>query len=283
MSLTLRPLSPTIGAEVIGVPLDADLDDATVQQIVSAWHDHNVLLFRGQDLSTERQLRFGRAFGELERVRTRPEDGATDQYVMFVANTKVEGKDGVLPDGEMFFHSDQCYYETPCKATILYAIEIPDDGGNTIFANTYDAWSTLPTKLQQRLWGREALNLYDYDAGATKPPEQASPDAPRFIHPVVVRHPDTGRPALYVNRLMTSEVVGMEKEESDALLAELFDHQEQPRFTYEHAWQPGDLVIWDNRATLHARTDFDPDQTRVLRRVTVKGERPSAPDGCNQS
>lgn len=278
MSLTLRPLSPAIGAEVTGVRLDGDLDEDTAAHILAAWHDHNVLLFRDQELSTEAQLRFARIFGDLERVRTRPEDGDTEQYVLFVANTKVEGKQGVLPDGEMYFHSDQCYYERPCKATILYAIEVPPAGGDTLFANTYAAWATLPVELQQAVWGREALNLYDYDAGATKPAEHARPDAPRFVHPVVARHPDTGRPGLYVNRLMTSEIVGLDKADSDALLARLFDHQEQARFVYEHKWRPGDLVIWDNRSTLHARTDFDPRQTRVLRRVTVKGERPVPPE-----
>lgn len=276
MSLEIRPLSPVIGAEVDGIDLDDDLDPSVFAALVDAWHDNLVLVVRGQDLSTEGQLRFARSFGELERVRTRPEEGDDEQYVMFVANRVVEGKQGVLPDGEMFFHTDQCYYQRPCKATILYSIEVPAAGGNTIFANTHEAWATLDPTLQVKVVNRRALNVYDYDGGATKGTVEPSPDAPRYWHPVVTRHPVTGRPALYVNRLMTTQVEGLEREESAAVLEALFDHQEQDRFVYEHAWQPGDLVIWDNRAVLHARTDFDPTESRVLRRVTVKGEQPAA-------
>lgn len=276
--LELRTLSPAIGVEVVGVDLEGGLDPSVFARLVDAWHEHLVLLVRDQELSTEGQLRFGRLFGELERVRTRPEAGDTEQYVMFVANRVVEGKQGVLPDGEMFFHTDQCYYEQPCKATILYSIELPDEGGNTLFANTHLAWDTLPAELKAAVLGRRALNVYDYDAGATKGTGAPNPDAPRFWHPIVTRHPVTGLPALYVNRLMTTRIEGMEPAEGAAVLEALFDHQEQARFVYEHAWRPGDLVIWDNRSTLHARTDFDPTQSRVLRRVTVKGERPDPYD-----
>lgn len=280
MVLDVRPLSPAIGAEVRGLDLDGDLDASVFEAIVTAWHHHLVLLFRGQDLSTDGQLRFARFFGELERVRTRPEAGDAEQYVMFVANRVVEGKQGVLPDGEMFFHTDQCYYEQPCKATILYSLELPEEGGNTLFANAHAAWEALPPTLQAQAMGRSALNVYDYDAGATKGTTNVSADAPRFVHPVATRHPVTGRPALYVNRLMTAQVEGMDETESAALLQALFDHQEQAAFVYEHVWEPGDLVIWDNRATLHARTDFDAAESRVLRRVTVKGERPVPYDGA---
>jgi taurine dioxygenase len=273
MGIELRPLSPAIGAEVIGIDVANDVDDVVFEEILSAWHEHLVLLFRGQELSTEEQMVFARRFGELERVRTNPEAGETEQ-VMFVANRVVEGRQGVLPDGEMYFHTDQCYYENPCQATMLYAIEVPTAGGNTLFANAQLAWSELSADLQAQVVGKYALNVYDYEAGATKGTPHVSPDAPRFLHPVVTRHPDTGKPALYVNRLMTAEIE--EGDEDGQLLQTLFEHQEQPQFVYEHIWRRGDLVIWDNRATLHARTDFDRTEARILRRLTVKGDRPAA-------
>ena len=183
---------------------------------------------------------------------------------------------GVLPDGEMQFHTDQCYYETPSRATILFAIEIPSEGGNTKFANAYRAYDALSPETKNRLKGLKAHNVYDYDANATIKSRESAPDAPRYEHPVVIRHPETGGEVLYVNRLMTDHIVGMERSESDALLEELFAALENPAYCYEHVWTPGDLVMWDNLCTLHARTWFDPSQSRVLRRTTVAGTPPVA-------
>ncbi|MEE9269383.1 MAG: TauD/TfdA family dioxygenase, partial [Candidatus Krumholzibacteria bacterium] len=118
------------------------------------------------------------------------------------------------------------------------------------------------------------LHVYDYDSNPTARGQEISPDAPSFIHPVVTLHPETGRRGLYVNRLMTHHLVGLPQKRSDELLDYLFNHQESPEFIYEHAWQPGDLIIWDNLCTLHAREDFDPGERRILRRLTVRGERP---------
>src|SRR5690606_26924401 len=176
---------------------------------------------------------------------------------------------------------DQCYYEEPCQATLLYAIEVPAVGGDTLFADAYGAFATLDRELRDRLWGLRALNVYDYagnptGAGGAGAGGEPDPDAPRAVHPVVIRHPVTGRPALYVNRLMTVRLLDTDPDESAALLGRLFDHQEQDRFVYHHRWRPGDLVLWDNRCVLHARTAFDPAARRILRRVTVRGERPVA-------
>jgi taurine dioxygenase len=174
----------------------------------------------------------------------------------------------------MYFHSDQCYVERPIKGTTLYAIELPRQGGNTLFANMYLAYETLPAEAQQRIAGLKAMNVYDYANNPTMRGATIREGVPHYAHPVVRTHPDTGRKALFVNRLMTDHILDMPREESDELLAFLFDHQEQRRFVYEHVWSVGDLLLWDNRCSLHARTDFDPRERRLLRRVAIRGEKP---------
>ena len=199
----------------------------------------------------------------------------THPGVMLISNIREDGKPiGALPDGEMQFHTDQCYMERPAMASMLYAIEVPKAGGNTLFANGYLAYETLPEAVKRRLAGRRALNAYDYDNAATIRGASVRDDAPFYAHPVVRTHPATGRKALYVNRLMTRRIEGMAPDESEALLNLLFEHQERPKFVYEHVWRPGDLVLWDNRCALHARTDFSPNERRLMRRVTILGEKP---------
>src|SRR5262249_55806523 len=172
----------------------------------------------------------------------------------------------------MHFHTDQCHQEIPAKATMLYAIEIPSQGGDTLFANAYTAYETLPEDIKQRIAGRRAFNAYDQDTTL----RSANYDNARAScwHPAVRTHPATGRKALYVNRLMTREIEGLPRGESDAILQRLFDHQEQPKLVYEHVWRPGDILMWDNRCTLHARSDFSLGERRLLRRVTILGETP---------
>jgi taurine dioxygenase len=174
----------------------------------------------------------------------------------------------------MQFHTDGAYFERPTKATLLYGVAVPSSGGDTLFSNAYKAFESLDATTQARIESLEALNVYDYSDGGTKRPDQVSDDAPRFVHPVVVVHPETERRSLYVNRLMTKEIVGMHAAESEALLETLFRAVERPEFVYAHKWRVGDLVVWDNRCTFHARTDFDPNEKRALRRMTTRGQRP---------
>jgi taurine dioxygenase len=276
MALSVERLSPAIGARVSGVDLRAGLDDATMTGIREAWLENFVIVVPGQELSGDDQIAFTEWFGPRQEVRTVKVVDEGPQNFMYVANKKVDGMDGVLPDGEMQFHTDQCYYETPSRATILFALEIPAEGGNTKFANAYRAYDSLDDAMKSRLQGLKALNVYDYDANATVKTNESAADAPRYAHPVVIRHPETGREVLYINRLMTDYIVGMDRAESDALLEELFQVLEDPAHCYEHVWTPGDLVMWDNMCTLHARTWFDPSQSRVLRRTTVAGKAPES-------
>ena len=269
----LRQLSPALGAEILGIDLRDPIDDALKQKLLDAWHQHLVLLLRNQTLDEDAQVRFAETFGTLAKTTSGRAFSVKHPSVMLVSNIREDGKPiGALPDGEMHFHTDQCHQATPAKATMLYAIEIPRTGGNTLFANAYAAYETLPEDIRQRIAGRRALNAYTSDTML----RSANYDDAKSScwHPVVRTHPATGRKALYVNRLMTREIEGLPREESDALLQKLFDHQEQPRFVYEHVWRVGDIVMWDNRCTLHARSDFSAGERRLLRRVTILGEKP---------
>jgi taurine dioxygenase len=273
-AVQVRPLSPAIGAEIIGVDLSRPLEDATFARILDAWHQHLVILFRDQQLSEDDQVRFAERFGPPARIHTK-QFVTGHPAVMLISNIRKDGKViGALPDGEMQFHSDQCHQEKPAMASLLYAIEIPKQGGDTLFANGYLAYETLPESVKRRIEGRKAVNAYDYDSAATKRGGDVGREAPSYAHPVVRTHPATGRKALYVNRLMTRRIEGLPAEESDELLTILFDHQEKPEFIYGHVWRPGDLLMWDNRCALHARTDFSAAERRLLRRVTILGEKP---------
>ncbi len=273
--LDVRPLSSALGAEISGVDLAAPLDEPAIRAIYDAWLQHQVLVFRGQDLDTAAQRRVTGYFGDPQDLaRTAPAQRQTTSTVMYIGNVVIDGIRGDLPEGEMQFHTDGAYFELPTKATLLYGLEIPSWGGDTLFSSGYSAFTSLPRSTQERIVSLTALNVYDYAAGGTSRQTTLSADAPRFVHPVVIAHPETRRPALYVSRLMTAELVGLAGTMSDELLEELFQAIERPEHIYAHHWQRSDLVVWDNRCTFHARTEFDPKEQRALRRMTTKAERP---------
>ena len=268
-------LSSALGAEIRGVDVSRTLDEATFARIRDAWHEHLVIVLRGQDLDEEAQVRFAERFGPLSPIHTE-HHSPTNKAVMYIGNRKKDGRlVGALPLGEMQFHSDQCYKERPAMGTMLYAIEIPAEGGNTLFANAYKAYEVLPAEVKRRIDGRKAVQVYDYGGGVLDRKHMVKPEeGVSFVHPVARTHPATRRKALYVNRLMTHHIEGLPHEESERLLALMFETIERPEFVYEHRWRVGDLVLWDNRCTLHARRDFNPEENRWLRRVTIQGDRP---------
>ena len=282
-AMAVRPLSPALGAEISGIDLREELSPQTVAAIIDAWHQHLVIVFRDQTLSEDEQIRFARHFGILKQ-RNRPASARNESGVqhgdltMLVSNIRENGKlIGSLADGEMHFHSDYCYLEKPAKGTFLYAIEVPSRGGDTLFLNMYKAYETLPANLKTRIEGKRAENAYHYES-LTRSVNEAKIDfskQPHFAQPMVCTHPDTGRKALYVNRLMTWTVEGMDDAEGTALLNALFAHIEQDQFIYTHKWRVGDLVLWDNRCSLHARTDFSDKERRLLRRHVIEGDRMS--------
>jgi taurine dioxygenase len=270
----IRPLSAALGAELIGLNLSAPTSDALFESVRDAWHRHLVILIRDQHLTEDDQVRFAERFGPIS-TSTRGHFLSKNPAIMLISNIREDGKQiGALPDGEMHFHTDQCHQERPAMATMLYSIEVPSVGGNTLFANAYTAYETLTDAIKQKIDGRKALNAYDYDAASTQRGTKLREGIPAYWHPIVRTHPATGRKALFVNRLMTVAIEGLSDDEGEDILNTLFDHQEQRTFVYEHVWRPNDVLLWDNRCTLHARTDFSDKERRLMRRVAIKGEKP---------
>lgn len=279
--LKITPLSPVCGAEISGVDLHEPLSPETVAEIRAAWNQHLVLLFRGQDLTLEEQKRFAANFGDLgERKRGQSDkfrkkiEGVlqTDPYTLLVSNMKVDGKPvGAFGEGEMWFHIDSGYAEKPYAYTFLYGLELPSVGGNTRFSNAYLAYERLPEDIKRKIAGRKALHVHEYKRAERVDTSADVSDAPHWAHPVAITHPETGRKALFVDRLMTFRIEGMPHDESEALLMQLFEHLEKPEFVYEHVWQLKDFIMWDNRCTPHGRTWFPETENRLLRRCTVEG------------
>jgi taurine dioxygenase len=191
--------------------------------------------------------------------------------IMLISNIRENGEPiGALPDGEMMFHHDMIHAEVPSKATLLYSVEIPSTGGNTLFASGYAAYDTLDPAVRSKLEGRKAQHHYNYGS-VQKGDNKGTVSFGECAHPVFRTNEDTGRKAVYVNRLMSVGVEGMAQEEAEPLLNAVFDHAEKPEFVYEHVWRVGDLLLWDNRCSSHARTDFPSTERRLMLRTTVKG------------
>ena len=277
-SIEILPLSDPIGAEIRGLDLRTPLTEENIRMVKQVWFDHLIILFRDQTLTYGQQKKFASYFGEVAKRggdRGSPQEKTAGDGVMLVTNIRDNGKPiGTLPDGEMMFHSDTPYTENPLKASMLYAIEIPSWGGETLFCNCYSVAAALPEDVKRRLGGRKALHVFDYQV--THIPEGGFDQTtlPNYMHPVFRKHPDTDRTSLYVSELMTSKIVELPDEESQALLNVLFAHLRKDEFIYEHAWQPGDLLMWDNRCCNHARNDFPANERRLLRRLTIRENHP---------
>jgi taurine dioxygenase len=279
MAPKITPLSPALGAQATGVDLRQPLDDASIRALRDAFDQNVVLVIRDQKLSEDDQLRAAGYFGKVA-VRKKPAPGMNnpggdyDTPFMLVTNIVENGKPiGAFGDGEMWFHHDTSYYPEPHRATLLYSMKLPSWGGNTCFSNMYQAYENIPFALRKRLEGRKVLQVHDYkrrerldldkiDLGSVRHHEQ----------PTFITHPATGRKALYISRLMSARIVGFSPEESEEALAQLFDISEDPAIIYEHEWRLGDLVIWDNWCSIHARKDFPRDQPRLMRRLTIEGQ-----------
>jgi taurine dioxygenase len=275
-SFEVVPLTKHIGAEIRGIDLREKPSVETVQAIYQAWLDHLVLIFPGQELSQEDLIRATGFFGEMGAL-SRPPKYFPKGYskllpgIMMISNIRENGEPiGALPDGEMMFHHDMIHAEVPSKATLLYSVEIPSAGGNTLFASGYAAYDTLDPAIRERLEGKKALHHYNY--GSTIRGDNRGTEAfAEREHPVFRTHEDTGRKAIYVNRLMTVKVLDMPEDESEQLLNAVYNHAEKREFVYEHAWRVGDLLLWDNRCSSHARTDFPSTERRLMLRTTVQG------------
>ena len=273
MTLEILPLSETLGAEVRGVDLSRPIAPDIATQLRDAWYEHVLLLFRGQGLSDDNLKRSTQWLGEASEI-TMPTDrrGDADLSIALISNILDDAGQpiGALGDGEMWFHHDNSFTSAPDMATFLYAVELPSEGGHTLFGNCYRSWEDLPEELRSEIVGRRVLQVYDYTV-REEPDISDLNGVPHCWQPAVVRHPVSGWNALYVDRLMSAAIDDMAPEDGRALLERLFPYIE--RTDYEHVWQPGDYVIWDNRCSVHARTDFPADQRRLLKRGKVAGEK----------
>jgi taurine dioxygenase len=281
MMIEVRCLGDGIGAEVCGVDVNA-IGAAEFERIYRAWLDYNVLVIRGQQLSTEQFLVHSRRFGKLVEHPSRNTRHSEHAEITLLGVNKF-GPDGKLDNkiyrrGASGFHTDGNYEEEPFKATQLYALAIPSRGGDTYFASMYTAYNELPARLKQRLEGRNGIYLYggrkkEYNPLLTK--EDFASRKP-VRHPILGTHRETGRRVLYFDAVKIAGIEGLEPAESDALIDELAGYMTPKGAQYTHKWQKGDVVIWDNRCSYHkAAGDYPPEEDRIHWRVSIK-EDPAA-------
>lgn len=283
-SIHVTPLSHHVGAEVAGVDLSQPLSDSEFKLIIDAWMQHLVLRFRDQNLTKEQLLEFSARLGELDKapINMKGEPwlpGYPNLAVM--SNVIVDGAPvGSLGYGEAVWHTDMSYNDTTPSAAVLYGLEVTKVGGETGFLSMYQAYETLPAGLKAAIEGRQIKHDASRNsAGELRKgyPEVTDPrQAPGALHPLVIRHPVTKRPALYLGRRPLSYIVGLPLDESEELLDQLWAHATQEQHAWYQKWEVGDLLMWDNRCVMHKRTAFDPSERRYLLRTQVKGGRPSA-------
>src|SRR3989441_1671311 len=277
--MRVGPTDAVLGASVEDVDLRA-LDSEIFAAIHRAWLDYQVLLFRNQALTDEDLVAFSRRFGDLDEA---PVQETGRRFVEGHPEISVVWKvvqDGLpiggLGSGEAVWHTDMSYLPDPPKASALYALEVPPHGGDTSFCSMYAAWDELPDRLRHRVDGLRVKHDGTYNSGGYVRQGVTPTDDPRTspgaVHPLVCVHPESGRRMLYLGRRRNAYIVGLELAESEALLDELWSYVSRPKFAWEHAWRVGDLVLWDNRCTMHRRDPFDAGSRRIMHRTQIKGE-----------
>jgi alpha-ketoglutarate-dependent taurine dioxygenase len=273
-SIAVRPVSTAVGAEILGLDLADTLPDATIDAIRHALFQHGVVFFRDQKLTPEQHVAFAQRFGAINVNRFFK---TVDGYPMIAEVRKEPDQVGNIGGG---WHTDHSYDQAPAMGSILYAREVPETGGDTLFASMYAAYDALSDGLKRTLESLQALHssrhVFGVEAYAGRGdlkgrylnPEAATQDA---VHPVVVRHPGSGRKALYVNSGFTVRFVGWTDEESRPLLQYLYQHAARPEFTYRFQWREGSLAFWDNRCTWHYALNDYHGHRRLMHRITVEG------------
>ena len=272
------PLTPNFVAEIQEIQLDR-ITDSEFERLYAAWLQYGVLRIRNQDLDDEQPQAFSQRFGPLEeapfgRMPEAEKAKIKNRFVTTLSNIKVDGKPiGGLGNDEATWHSDMTYSETPPPASLLLGIEIPDQGGDTHFADQRAALAALPAALRQRIESLSVKhNAAHTSVGKLRPGFEAFDDprdAPGAIHPMIKTHNETGKPALYLGRREWAYIPGMTVEESDDLLDALWTYVAIKEITWTQQWQPFDLIIWDNRCVMHRRDGFDQNSRRYMRRCQV--------------
>ncbi|MSO64629.1 MAG: TauD/TfdA family dioxygenase [Alphaproteobacteria bacterium] len=273
MAITVHRLDDALGAEVRGVDLAQNLDATTFAAIHAAFLEHLVLVFRDQQLPPDRHIAFTRRFGQPE-IHILEQFHLPGHHEMLVLSNKKrpDGSPIGLEDAGRYWHTDVSFWPVPSLGSLLYAIEVPPEDGDTWFANQYQALIELPTDLRIDINGRRALHALNRLVAPKFTDEQLARVVP-VPHPIVRIHPETGRRALYAGAFAMG-VDGMAATAAKTLLDRLYRHCGDDRFVYRHRWRVGDLVMWDNRCVLHHATSFDPRHTRHMHRTTVVGSMP---------
>jgi taurine dioxygenase len=278
--IEILPSGRSLGADVVGIDLNAPLTATQVEQIRTAWAQHLVLRFRGQHaLTLEGLAAFSRHFGPLDR-RPIASHAMASEYealppeITVISNVKVEGKPyGALGDGEAVWHADMTYLEHPPKGACLYAVEVPPMGGNTHFSHMAHAYDTLDAQTKERIKGLSCVHDASRNsAGELRLGYTDTCDPRQTVgahHPLVATHAPSGRPCLLLGRRRNAYVVGRPLEESEALLNQLWAHATQPALTWTQEWAVGDVLMWDNSCTMHRRDAFDPASRRLMYRTQI--------------
>lgn len=290
-SLTVHPLDAPLGAEIGGIDLSRPVSQETKKFITAAWEQHLVLLFRNQKLSDPQLIAFSRMLGNLDLCP--PNDlGRTHieafPEIVVVSNAMENGKKlGSLGNYEAFWHTDMSYAEVPPRASLLHSLVVPESGGDTQFSNMYLALERMPAALRAEIQGLYLVHDSSLDsAGSLRKgsPEVTDPrKAPGARHPLVRVHPATHREALFLGRRRNAYVVGLSLQDSEDLLDRLWAHATHPEFAMTHHWEVGELLLWDNRCTMHRRDSFPASSTRIMHRTQVKGEPVLAPTNWKRS
>jgi taurine dioxygenase len=282
----IQPTGGALGADVHGVDLSKPVSEAVFKHIAAAWSEHLVLRFAGQRIDDHMLMQFSARFGQLDRVPIaaanfdRADSGLTDdvrEWVTVISSVVKDGKPvGGLGSYELVWHTDMSYNPLPPRASLLYALEVPPDGGNTGFLNMYTAYETLPPELKRAVEGRTCIHDSSRNsAGELRKGFQRTLDVrrtPGAVHPLVRLHPVTKRKALFLGRRPGAYVHGLSVEESEALLDAVWAHATQERFAWYQKWRAGDLVLWDNRCVMHRRDAFDESLRRLMHRTQIVGD-----------
>ena len=277
--ISVVPSGAALAGEIRGVDL-RDITDQDFAAIHRLWLDHLVLLFRGQRLDDDQLIAFSRRFGALDwapvqETGRRFVEGRPELYV--ISNVVENGEPiGSLGAGEAVWHTDMSYMPDPPKASMLYALEVPPAGGDTGFVNMYLGYEAMPSALKRRLEGLKIKHDGTYNSGGyVRQGVDATDDpvrSPGMIHPLVCTHPESGRRVLYLGRRRNAYIVGLPLADSEALLDEIWQYAARDEYTWYNQWRVGDLVLWDNRCTMHRRDAFDSSARRIMHRTQIKGE-----------
>jgi taurine dioxygenase len=275
-----RLLSDALGVEALGIDGSRPQDDHAIAALAAALDQHGVVLMRGQTLTPDQHIAFSRRFGALQEVAQKQYQMPGKPHIYVIGNVVENGHAVADPSVGRLWHSDQSFLQHPALGSVLYGVECPDEGADTLFANMYAAWEALSPARQEELQELRAVHSFSeyYEALRQRDPTQPVLTGerralyPDVVHPLVRQNPRTGRKALYFNPGYVTAIIGTTAAHGEALMRELTEHCSRERFVHAHKWRPGDLLMWDNLGVIHKGTPFDTDRyVRRMHRTTIAG------------